>query len=310
MGWLIAILAGGLLTFNAVVTPEKAADEATKALQQKFPGADVKVAIEGKRGKDVLNGRFRKVDIELSNLTLNELPIETNLSAPIKSIAPVATSPVVVREPNGAIQVGKPRAQTAPALKPVQIGKTKPVKAEKIKVGRAAQLNIAVRQLKWQNLPVDRADFHFSDVEYDFGALKNHSQIKIVRVGQSSMHLELAPEALAPLVAKRAENVTHSNLTLGDGQIIVTGARNFYGLSASFELKGQPGWSGSQIVLTQPKLLVSGVAVPSLVATPLLKSVNPLYSFDDLEGLPFAVKLSKVESRAGKLQIDGDLILK
>ncbi len=310
MGWLIAILAGGLLTFNAIVTPDKAADEATKALQQKFPGADVKVAIEGKRGKDVLNGRFRKVDIELSNLTLNELPIASSASAPVKSIAPVAASPVVVRELDGAIKAGATRSQTAPAFKPLSIEKLRPQKASKPKLGRAAELNIAVRQLKWQNLPVDRADFHFTDVEYDFGALKNHSEIKLVRVGKSSMHLELAPEALAPFVAKRAENVTRSNLTLDDGQIIVTGARNFYGLSAPFELKGQPGFSGSQIVLTQPKLLVSGVTVPALVATPLLTSVNPLYSFDDLEGLPFAVKLTKVESRAGKLQIDGDLIWK
>ena len=60
MGWLLAILAGGFLTFNAVVTPDKAASEAEKALKKQFPGAEIQVKIEGKRGKDVLNGRFRK----------------------------------------------------------------------------------------------------------------------------------------------------------------------------------------------------------------------------------------------------------
>ena len=303
MGWLIAILAGGLFTFNAVVTPDKAADKATQALREKFPGANVKVAIEGKRGKDVLNGRFRKIDIELTNLTLDELPLASNNAASNSPTSMVA----VVREPNGAIQAGAPRAPDAPKYREVEIQASK---APKIKLGHADDLNIVVRDFKWQNLVVARADFRFSDVEYDFGALKNQSQFKLVRVGKSSMHLELAPEALTPLIAKRVENVTHANLILENGAVAVTGSRNFYGLSAPFELKGRPGFSGSQIILMQPKLLVSGVTVPALVATPLLKSVNPLYSFDALKNSPFAIKLTNVESREGKLQIDGDLTLK
>ena len=294
MGWLLALLAGGFLTFNAVVTPDRAASEATKALQHKFPGAQVKVAIEGKRGKDVLNGRFRKIDIELANLTLDELPIETSASI----------APAIVRAPGGAIQATTPRAQTEAQLEAVKIEKPK-----KVQVGRTRDLNIVVRDFKWQALPVERADFHFADVEYDFGALKNQSQFKLVRVGKSSMHLELAPAALTPLVAKRVENVTNPVLKLSDGQISVNGSRNFYGFAAPFELKGRPGFEGSNVILTEPKLLVSGLPVPAIVATPMLKSVNPLYSFDELKDLPFAVKLTKVESRDGKLQVDADLIL-
>ena len=294
MGWLLALLAGGFLTFNAVVTPDRAAGEATKALKQKFPGADVKVSIEGKRGKDVLNGRFRKIDIELANLTLDELPLETSASA----------APAVVRAPGGTIQAATPRAQNEAQFEAVKIEKPK-----KVQLGRTGDLNIIVRNFKWQTLPVERADFHFSDVEYDFGALKNQSQFKLVRVGKSSMHLELRPEALTPLLAKRVENVNNPVLKLSDGQLSVNGSRNFYGLTAPFELKGQPGWSGSQVILTNPKLLVSGVPVPALVATPMLKSVNPLYSFDELKDLPFAVKLTKVEARDGKLQVDADLVL-
>lgn len=314
MGWLLAILAGGFLTFNAVVTPEKAADKATAALRQKFPGADVKVVIEGKRGKDVLNGRFRKIDIELANLTLDELPITSIASsasgAPIKPGA--KTRPVASAQENASGNASGDASGSGRAVKsdetPIRVAKSQ--KSKPPKLGRATELNLTVRNLKWQNLPVERADFTFSDVEYDFGALKNQSQFKLVSVGKASMHLELRPAALQPFIVKRAENISNPTLTLTDGQITVKGARNFYGLSAPFELKGQPGWSGSQVILTQPKLLVSGVAVPALVATPLLKSVNPLYSFDDLQDLPFAVKLTKVESRDGKLQIDGALTLK
>ncbi len=298
MGWLLAILAGGLFTFNAVVTPDRAADEATKALRKQFPGADVEVNIEGKRGKDVLNGRFRKIDIELSNLTLEELPLQT-ASAP--------KTAVLVREPVGTIRSTSPRAESGPALKAVEI---KPAKVKKPKIGKAGEVNIAVSDFKWQNLPVERADFQFNDVEYDFGALKNDSQFKLVRVGKSTMHLELAPDALTPFIAKRVANVSKPNVRLTDGQISVVGERNFYGLAAPFEVKGKPGFIGSQVILQAPKLLVSGVSVPAMVAMPILKSVNPLYSFDDLEGLPFTVVLTKVEARDGKLQIDGELTLK
>ena len=307
MGWLIAILAGGFFTFNAVVTPDKAASKATQALQRKFPGADVQVAIEGKRGKDVLNGRFRVISIELTNLSLDELPFASNNTASNAPASMPTAVPTAVREPNGAIRAGAPRAADETPFKTVEIRAPKPAK---IKLGHVDDIHIAVRDFRWQKLPIARADFRFTDVDYDFGALKNQSQFKLVRVGKSSLHLELAPEALTPFIAKRVADVTRPNLVLSDGQLTVTGARNFYGLSAPFELRGQPGFSGSQIILTQPKLLVSGVTVPSLVATPLLKSVNPLYSFDVFNDAPFAVKLTQVQARDGKLQIDGDLILK
>ena len=322
MGWLLAILAGGYLTFNAVVTPDKAAFEATKALEKKFPGAQVQVKIEGKRGKDVLNGRFRKIDIDLANLTLEELPIEAGAapqSAPVAAANNATSAPAAVREPNGSLRVGAPRAQSAPQFKSVEIEAPKPKsnqtkaakpQADKAKLGRTDELNIVVRDFKWQKLPVERADFHFADVEYDFGALKNRSEFKLVRLGGATMHLELAPDSLTPFIAKRVADVSNPRVIMSGDQISVNGARNFYGLSAPFEVKGQPGFAGSQVILKSPKLLVSGLAVPALVATPILQSVNPLYSFDDLEGLPFTVNLTKVESRDGRLQIDGDLSLK
>ena len=318
MGWLLAIVAGGLLTFNAVVTPDKAASEAKKALQKQFPNAQVQVKIEGKRGKDVLNGRFRKIDIELANLTLTELPLAMSAPAPnaVAQNSPTQNAPatnpstqnssVVVRESGGATPA-TPRGASAPPLRAVEI---KTPKAEKIKVGRTGELNITVRDFKWQTLAVERADFRFADVEYDFGALKNRSQFKLLRVGKSTMHLELAPDALTPFVAKRVENVTNANVKINGSQMSIRGARNYYGVVAPFEVTGTPNFTGSEIILNAPKLLVSGVTVPALAAAPILKNVNPLYSFDKMGGLPFQVTLTKVEARDGKLQIDGDLTLK
>ena len=307
MGWLLAIVAGGLLTFNAVVTPDRAASEAKKALQKQFPDAEIQVEIDGKRGKDVLNGRFRSIDIDLANLTLTELPLSVSGALATTPVAGAPGAPAIVREPDGAIIAGEVRPQSAPKYQPVKIKTPKP---EKIKIGSTGELNIAVRNFKWQNLSVERAKFEFADVEYDFGALKSRSEFKLVRLGQSKMHLELAPTALTPFIAKKVENVTNASVLLNNGQMTVKGARNFGGVAAPFEVVGTPDFAGAEMILKAPKLLVSGFTVPNVVSTPILKNVNPLYSFDRIEGFPFKVKLTKVEARDGKLQIDGDLTLK
>ncbi len=298
MGWILALLAGGVLTFNAVVTPDKAADEATKALRKKFPGAVVKVVIDGKRGKDVLNGRFKRVDVELSDLTLDELPIAASAPAsPNVSVTAVAPAVAMPGSANSAVGAARPAV-------------TEAVKTPKIKLGRAGEINISVKQFHWNKLPVERADFHFENVEYDFGALKSRSEFVLIRTGAARMHLELAPDALTPFIEKRVANVSNASVHIGDGTLSVQGQRTLYGVAAPFEVKGAPGFIGSQVILQQPSLRISGLPVPALMATPLLKSVNPLYSFADLKDLPFTVNLTAVTAREGKLQIDGALALK
>ena len=84
---ILGVLLGGLLAFNAVVTPGRAEKEAEKALRAKFPGATVNVEIEGKRGKDVLNGRFKSVRVELSNARIDEFPIQSGL--PVSKVSSI-----------------------------------------------------------------------------------------------------------------------------------------------------------------------------------------------------------------------------
>ncbi|HEX8464040.1 MAG TPA: LmeA family phospholipid-binding protein [Abditibacterium sp.] len=70
----MAALLGGFLVFNGAATPQKAATMAQSALQKQYPGANVEVQIEGKRGVDVLKGRFRRVRVGLSDVALADLP--------------------------------------------------------------------------------------------------------------------------------------------------------------------------------------------------------------------------------------------
>ncbi len=67
MGYLLAALAGGFLFFNSQATPDKVAGRIETVLRRQFPGAQVDVDIKGKRGLNVVKGRFREVRLSMSN---------------------------------------------------------------------------------------------------------------------------------------------------------------------------------------------------------------------------------------------------
>ena len=97
------------------------------------------------------------------------------------------------------------------------------VKAPKLKLGRADEINISVRDFRWNKMAVERATFHFENVEYDFGALKTRSEFVLVRTGASTMHLEIAPDALTPFIARRVANVSNASVKIADGSLSVNG---------------------------------------------------------------------------------------
>ncbi len=81
MGYLLAALLGGFLAFNSFATPQKAARMAQDALQKAYPGSTARVQIEGKRGSNVLKGKFRLVRVEMSDVTLAALPFSPSQGA-------------------------------------------------------------------------------------------------------------------------------------------------------------------------------------------------------------------------------------
>ncbi|MDQ3815283.1 MAG: DUF2993 domain-containing protein [Armatimonadota bacterium] len=76
MEYLVAALLSGFLLFNSQATPGKAERMMEKALRRQFPAAQVDVNVEGKRGFDVLNGRFKSVVVNLKGFgRINGLPL-------------------------------------------------------------------------------------------------------------------------------------------------------------------------------------------------------------------------------------------
>ncbi len=77
MGILLAALLGGFFGFNAVATPDRVEQIMEDSLRKRYPGAQIDATVEGKRGKDVVKGRFRRVRLEMSHLgDVDSVPLE------------------------------------------------------------------------------------------------------------------------------------------------------------------------------------------------------------------------------------------
>lgn len=66
MGYFLAALFGGLLLFNSQATPERAARGMESALRRQYPGRQIDVEVKGKRGLNVVRGKFKSVTLTMS----------------------------------------------------------------------------------------------------------------------------------------------------------------------------------------------------------------------------------------------------
>lgn len=71
MGWIAALLAGGTLLFNSQASPSRVENAMEKTLRAKYPQSQVDVEVRGKRGLNVVKGKFKSVRIAMSNVSSN-----------------------------------------------------------------------------------------------------------------------------------------------------------------------------------------------------------------------------------------------
>lgn len=276
MELLLVALLGGFLGFNALATPDRAAKIAEKSLRGQFPGAGVNVEIDGKRGRAVLAGRFKRIRIELSDLTLTSLPISASDSSTKPALALIST-------------------ETPSSTKP-----------KRPKLGRADFVELSIQRFTLGTLKIAAADFLLRDVSYDLNALKKQSLLRIVRCGAATMKLQLNASDLSPLVTSRISEVSNANLQLRDNQIIFSGERPIVGFVAPFQLTGTLAGAGDALSLEDVKFTVSDLPVPSNLVKTQIGSLNPVYRFD-LGQAPFKVEIQSVSAQNDVLSIDANL---
>ncbi len=269
MGYFFAALLSGFFLFNQAASPKKAAQIAEKALQKQYPSANIKVEIEGKRGSDVLKGRFRRVRVEMSNLTLTQLPF----AAPDTGSA----------------------ASNAPK--------------RKVKIGRARKIEVELRDLTMGKLPVSHARLDFSEVQYDFLALKNRAQFEILKSGPAKLQLQLSAASLLPTFAAKLQNTENVTVSI-EGKILrLNGTRAVLGRDAPILVTGELVGRGAQLRLENESISLNGATLPNAAAKLLLKDLNPLYDFDKGLKWPFRTEITAMSGQGNMIDLSADLLL-
>jgi hypothetical protein len=263
---LAALLLGGFFGFNALATPKRVAKGAEKALRRQFPGATVNVQVTGKRGKDVVNGRFKDIRISLANLSFDALPLEAN---PASGLVGTAS-----------------------------------------KVGRVEHLELNLQQLKFGDLPIENLRVAFDNVRYDFGALKNHSQLRLISFSNGRVLLGVRGSSLRSLFALRAPEVRNPSVEVRNGEIILRGERDVLGSPTPVEVRGPVVARGQNIEIGSARVLVNQAALPPALAAPIVRDINPLFRFDPEDKGPFRLQINSIQSENGVIQVQGALTMR
>ena len=272
--FLGGILLGGFLAFNAFATPNRVEKTAEKALRQKFPGATVDVEIKGKRGADVLKGRFQSVQVDLSNVRFDDFPIQSTASS----------------------------SASAPG--------TPGVPAKEVKTAFIGHLELRLRDLTFDQLRVKSATLSFDNVRYDFNALKKRSEIRLISFSNGRIALAVESPALLPTFAARAPDISNPQIGLRGGEAILSGNRTVLGTKANVVVRGPIVARGQNLELDQPRVEVAGVSLAPKLAAPFLPDLNPLYAFDPEGKWPFKLQIQSIRAEDDALQLEGALSMK
>ena len=273
---LLAALVGGFLLFNASATPQKAEKAIEASLRKSYPRATIDAQVEGKRGRAVLKGNFRRVRLAMSGIgDVDGLPLGAAGSAP--GNAPGS---------DGANSAEPPR-----------------------KSGHLGRLELALSDFRFNEVPVESAEFAFDDVTYDLGALKKSSKLLLWRSGPASGRLTLGAAAMETLVARSLKGVRDVKISLRDGRLVMNAKKvlPLFDLGLPFILTARPEPRGNEIWLTDGRLAMENTTGLSLSVKNLLNDMNPIYAFDPEGKGPFRVRIKSVVAQNDKMDIVADL---
>lgn len=273
MEYLLGLLAGGFLLFNSSVTPGKVADKAQTALHQLYPQAQVAVQVEGKRGRDVLRGRFKRVRVNMTHV--------------------------------GNIE--KPASQPASENKPASDFTLETVTQTKNE-GRIGRLEVEMRDFQAQGVSIEAARLESDDLRFDWKAVKKGTGIRVVGAQRTWAWVRIDASGVARLVAARLSGTRDVRVTLDNGMAHISGRRAFLGMGeVPFTLDARVVGERNVLRLRDTQLKVAGATLPSLVADPLLSRLDPVYTLDPRGEWPVAISLRNVRVERDGLELEADL---
>lgn len=303
MNPLLAALAGGYLLFNSAALPRKAEQKFESALQQAFPTAKIDVHIKGKRGFDVINGKFRSVRVEMRDFQLKPAP------------APPA-SPANERPPGELpanellLAPGSPpaaRPPTPPAPKPLLTIMTTAAAKDR---GHVGHTEISLKNFALGTLPVSSLDASFEDVTYDWKELKSGRALALESAGPAKLSLVLPASSLESVLKGRLNSIQNAHVALQDGLLRITGTRAapMVGTQLPVLFTGRLTAYGNEIRIEDTSLAIGGAPMPGMVTRSLLGEINPVFHFEHSGTAPYRIELTGASAENDALSLYAMLV--
>jgi len=173
--------------------------------------------------------------------------------------------------------------------------------------GKVGSVVIHARDFRVNDLGVARLDVTIRDIRYDLWKAIWRRKLEVLRVGRSDAEAWLTADALTRMVAPRIKQIENLRLTLGSGDITVTGNARL-GVRIPVRLTcGLAAVGGGKIYLVDPKAHVSVVPVPSFVISRLMDDINPIVDLNEGRQGPFGLEVDRMQISPRYLRVHANL---
>jgi hypothetical protein len=322
-----AIAAGGFLLFNSQASPRKVEKKIEGTLRTSFPAArKIDVTVKGKRGLNVINGKFNELRIEMNGFRLEQpttapvqasAPPENAPTPPANSnrTAPESTTPTeetLIRSPDTVPPPPGPVSSPVTTRQPLSQPKPPPFSvASVVKArdrGHIEKTVLSFNDFVLGPLAVESFDAEFKSVNYDWATIKKGA-VHIESAGAATARLILPASSLQTILSSRLSTITNPKLSLRDGLVYITGTRPapLVGTPIPLTFTARPSARGREIWMEDVRLSLGGAPLPALAARSMLGDFNPVYTFDR-EGIwPYRVEIKQVTAQNERLTLQADL---
>jgi hypothetical protein len=297
---LIAVFAGGLLLFNSAASPRKVESKFEDELRKAFPTAKVDVSVKGKRGLNVVNGKFREIRISMRDFQLAPTPI---------ALAPLATSTssqsTVEIDRTSVAPVAPAVAATLTATPLFSVASVATVKDR----GRVGKTYISLANFGYGAFQVESLDAEFRDVDYDWAELKKGRALNIEKAGAASVRLTIPASSFQEVLRSRLTTIQNVKLSLQGGHVRIEGTRPapVVGTPIPVVFSAKPEVRGREIWMNDVSLSLGGAPVPAAISSTILGDFNPVYTFDREGTWPFRLELKSADAQNERLTLAGNL---
>lgn len=275
MGYFLAAIFGGLLLFNSQATPERAARGMESALRRQYPGRQIDVEVRGKRGLNVVRGKFKSVTLRMNGGSASSSANASSANASgLSGLFPISA-----------------------------VAKAK-------KAGRIGRVMVQLRDFDLDGLRIESADLNWSDVVYDWGTLRKTSQMNFVSAGPATARVLIPASSLQTLLLQRVKDIQNPKMSLQNGRILVSGTRPapIFGTPLPFTLSARPEVRNqTEIWLADVQATMSGSPLPSALVSGLTEKFNPVYKFSFSDKWPFSMNITRLNAQNDKLEVLADL---